>query len=72
MRQHSQPLIYPSTALSLFFDNCGCVFLTAPHGVERFLTLVQEGFFTDMLLYRVIPNFLIQFGMAADPGKYKQ
>lgn len=39
----------------------------APLGVGRFLTLVQEGFFTDMLLYRVIPGFLIQFGVAADP-----
>ena len=39
----------------------------SPQGVDRFLELVQDGFFTDMLLYRVIPGFLIQFGVAADP-----
>ena len=37
-------------------------------GVDRFLELVQAGFFTDMLLYRVLPGFLVQFGVAADPG----
>lgn len=40
----------------------------SPVGVDRFLDLVQEGFFTDMLLYRVIPGFLVQFGCAADPA----
>ena len=39
----------------------------SPQGVDRFLELVSTGFFTDMLLYRVIPGFLIQFGVAADP-----
>lgn len=31
------------------------------------MELVSDGFFTDMLLYRVIPGFLVQFGVAADP-----
>ena len=31
-------------------------------------TQVSSGFFTDMLLYRVIPGFLVQFGVAADPA----
>ena len=31
------------------------------------MELVNSGFFTDMLLYRVIPGFLIQFGVAAEP-----
>ena len=39
----------------------------SPKGVERFLALVEDGFFTDMLLYRVIPGFLVQFGVAAVP-----
>lgn len=38
-------------------------------GVQRFLELVRDDFFTDMLLYRAIPKFLIQFGVAADPAK---
>ena len=33
-----------------------------------FLVLVADGFFSDMLLYRVIPGFLVQFGVAADPA----
>lgn len=39
----------------------------SPQGVDRFLELVTSGFFTDMLLYRVIPGFLVQFGVAAEP-----
>ena len=39
----------------------------SPLGVERYLDLVEDGFFVDMLLYRVISGFLVQFGVAADP-----
>ena len=39
----------------------------SPAGVDRFLTLVEDNFFEDMLLYRVLPGFLVQFGCAADP-----
>lgn len=39
----------------------------SPKGVDRFIELVDDGFFSDMLLYRVIPGFLIQFGVAAMP-----
>ena len=50
--------------------DCACVVDRAysPGGVDRFLELVKDGFFTDMLLYRVLPGFLIQFGCAADPA----
>jgi peptidyl-prolyl cis-trans isomerase A (cyclophilin A) len=40
----------------------------SPRGVDRFLELVEDGFFEDMLLYRVLPGFLVQFGVAADPA----
>ena len=40
----------------------------SPEGVDRFLELVEIGFFTDMLLYRVLPGFLVQFGCAAEPA----
>ena len=39
----------------------------APMGVRRFIELVNDEFFTDMLLYRVIPGFLVQFGVASNP-----
>lgn len=39
----------------------------APIGVARVLELVDDGFFTNHALYRAVNNFLIQFGIAADP-----
>jgi cyclophilin family peptidyl-prolyl cis-trans isomerase len=47
----------------------------SPLGVARFLALVDSGFFTEMLLYRVMSGFLVQFGVAADPAvqaKYQE
>jgi len=41
----------------------------SPNGVDRFVELVKDGHFTDMLFYRVLPGFLIQFGVAADPAQ---
>ncbi len=42
----------------------------SPNGVDRFVELVKDGHFTDMLFYRVLPGFLIQFGVAADPAQH--
>ena len=41
----------------------------SPLGVDRFVELVEDGHFTDQLFYRVLPGFLIQFGVAADPAQ---
>ena len=41
----------------------------APLGARRFLELVRSGFFSSSVaLFRVVPNFLVQFGVAGDPG----
>lgn len=44
----------------------------SPNGVDRFVELVKDGFFTDMLFYRILPGFLIQFGVAADPAQHRK
>jgi peptidyl-prolyl cis-trans isomerase A (cyclophilin A) len=40
----------------------------APHGADRFYNLVKNGFFDNARFFRVIPNFMVQFGIHADPA----
>lgn len=39
----------------------------APRGAERFWKLCQSGFFNDTRIYRVRPEFIVQFGLNGDP-----
>ena len=40
----------------------------APNGADRFFNLVKNGFYNDARFFRAIPNFMVQFGIHADPA----
>jgi peptidyl-prolyl cis-trans isomerase A (cyclophilin A) len=39
----------------------------APLGAERFFQLVQSGYYDKARFFRVLPTFMVQFGINADP-----
>jgi peptidyl-prolyl cis-trans isomerase A (cyclophilin A) len=40
----------------------------APKGADRFYNLVKYGFFDNCRFFRVLPNFMAQFGINGDPA----
>ena len=43
----------------------------APLGADRFYNLVRNGFFNDAAFFRVVPNFIVQFGLGPNPSVNK-
>jgi len=39
----------------------------SPLGADRFYNLVKHGFYNGQILFRVVPNFVVQFGLSGDP-----
>jgi cyclophilin family peptidyl-prolyl cis-trans isomerase len=40
----------------------------APLGADRFYNLVKNGYYDEVRFFRVIPNFMAQFGINGDPA----
>lgn len=39
----------------------------SPNGADRFYNLVKNGYYNDVRFFRVIENFMVQFGIHGDP-----
>ena len=40
----------------------------APNGADRFYNLVKAGYFDEVKFFRVVPGFVVQFGIHGDPS----
>jgi peptidyl-prolyl cis-trans isomerase A (cyclophilin A) len=61
-------------AYKVKFDTSRGVFVVdvnrdwAPNGADRFYNLVKSGFFDNTRFFRVVSNFMVQFGISGDPS----
>ena len=66
----------PATFKANFVTSQGAFVVTvhkdwAPKGADRFYNLVTSGYFDEIRFFRVIPNFMAQFGIHGTPAVSK-
>lgn len=44
----------------------------SPNGVDRFFQLVESGYYDEVRFFRVVPGFVVQFGMHGNPATNAQ
>lgn len=44
----------------------------APLGSDRFYSLLNDGFYNQAAFFRVVPDFVVQFGISAEPTETKK
>ena len=64
----------PDAPFEVVFDTSAGTFVVtidpmrAPLGAARFRELVETGYYDGSKFFRVVPSFVVQFGLAADPA----